>query len=285
MPNGHITRRVIVKFHDTVDIPYEDGAERHVVRLGIGPWTELEQRFKGIRLNRLFTVMSASSDQRAREAGTGTRRALPARESPFVFRDRLAGRRRSPGRSSPHSGSGNGSRSRRPTSTRSTSHRRRRTPIRFFAQQTYLKPPATAAPPAPQGAIDAEFAWTQPGGTGTDQKIVDLERGAKLDQEDIVGRNIGPQLHGINNPDFFDQLHGAQVLCIVAAMDNAKGVIGIAHGVQEVKYTCQVIDAAGPSIARTPSWPRSISHSARRGSRGARAAARGGARSHQRPSR
>lgn len=244
MPNGHITRRVIVKFHDTVDIPYEDGAERHVVRLGIGPWTELEQRFKGIRLDRLFTVMPpARIDElvkRARERGG---RYQPANLLSYFVIDSPAGvdprqivaalRQRDweqveeayvdPLDKSPA-----------PPNTNP-----------FFAQQTYLKPPATAAPPAPQGAIDAEFAWTQPGGTGTDQKIVDLERGAKLDQEDIVGRNIGPQLHGINNPDFFDQLHGAQVLCIVAAMDNAKGVIGIAHGVQEVKYTCQVIDAAG----------------------------------------
>src|SRR5258705_12541402 len=51
-------RRVIVKFRDTVDIPYEDGAERHLTRLGVGLWTELAQRFDGIRLTRLFTVVS-----------------------------------------------------------------------------------------------------------------------------------------------------------------------------------------------------------------------------------
>ena len=79
MPNGHITRRVIVKFHDTVDIPYEDGAERHVMRLGIGPWDQLARRFKGIRLNRLFTVMPAERigelTKRARER---SRRYRPA---------------------------------------------------------------------------------------------------------------------------------------------------------------------------------------------------------------
>ncbi|HZO39132.1 MAG TPA: S8 family serine peptidase [Methylomirabilota bacterium] len=244
MPNGHITRRVIVKFHDTVDIPYEDGAERHVMRLGIGPWDQLARRFKGIRLNRLFTVMPAERigelTKRARER---SRRYRPANLLSYFVIESPAGvdprqivealREREweqvetayvdPLDKSPA-----------PPGTNP-----------FFAQQTYLKPPATAAEPAPQGAIDAEFAWTQPGGTGTSQKIIDLERGAKLDQEDIVGLNIGPQLHGINNPDFFDRLHGAQVLCIVAAMDNNKGVIGIAHGVQEVKYTCQVINNMG----------------------------------------
>src|SRR5438445_13821104 len=58
MPNGDIRRRVVVKFRDAVNLPYEDGAERHVVRLGVGPWTELAQRYQGVRLNRLFTVIS-----------------------------------------------------------------------------------------------------------------------------------------------------------------------------------------------------------------------------------
>src|SRR5437899_750345 len=58
MPNKNIPRRVVVKFRDAVNLPYEDGAERHVVRLGVGPWTELAQRFQGVRLNRLFTVIS-----------------------------------------------------------------------------------------------------------------------------------------------------------------------------------------------------------------------------------
>ena len=57
-PAGEIPRRVVVKFRDAVVLPYEDGAERHVTRLGVGPWTELAHRFKGVRLDRLFTVVS-----------------------------------------------------------------------------------------------------------------------------------------------------------------------------------------------------------------------------------
>src|SRR5690242_2628267 len=56
-PTAKAPRRVVVKFLDAVVIPYEDRAEQHVIRLGIGPWSELEQRFKGIRLDRLFTVV------------------------------------------------------------------------------------------------------------------------------------------------------------------------------------------------------------------------------------
>src|SRR5258708_38452112 len=57
-PTGDAPRRVIVKFRDAVVMPYEDGAERYLTRLGIGPWAELAHRFDGIRLKRLFTVVS-----------------------------------------------------------------------------------------------------------------------------------------------------------------------------------------------------------------------------------
>src|SRR5437016_4145790 len=138
MPNKNIPRRVVVKFRDAVNLPYEDGAERHVVRLGVGPWTELAQRFQAVRLNRLFTVIS------------------PERIGQLVSR-----------------------------ATDRDRHYRAPNLLSFFV-------------------IDAPV--------GVDPK---------------------------------DRRHGAQVLCVVAAMDNAVGVVGIAYGVQEVKYTCQVIDSAG----------------------------------------
>jgi translation elongation factor EF-1beta len=242
MPNGGISRRVIVKFLDSVDLPYEDGAEAHVIRRGIGPWAELAQRFPGIRLNRLFTVLPPTRiADLAAQAARRDRRYRPSNLLTYFVID-------SPGNADPEELAAALQRweqvqeayidpldqSPAPPTTNP-----------FFKDQTYLNPPATAAPPAPQGAIDAKFAWLQPGGTGDKQKIIDLERGADLSQEDIVGLGIDPPLYGINNSDFFDQIHGAQVLCLIAAQDNSKGIIGIAFGVEEVKYTCQVIDAAG----------------------------------------
>ena len=242
MPNVDISRRVIVKFRDAVDLPYEDGAEAHVIRRGVGPWAELAQRFPGIRLNRLFTALpperiadlvsqAARRDRRYRPSNLFTFFVIdsPANVDPEELATALQRWEQveeayvDPLDKSPA-----------PPSTNP-----------FFKDQIYLKPPATAAPPAPQGAIDAEFAWLQPGGTGEKQKIIDLERGADLTQEDIAGLPIGPPLYGINNSDFFDQIHGAQVLCLITAQDNNKGILGIAFGVEEVKYTCQVIDSAG----------------------------------------
>jgi hypothetical protein len=238
-PRGEIPRRVVVKFLDGVVLPYEDGAERHVTRLGVAPWAELAERFKGIRLDRLFTAASAERiGELVFQAAEGDRRYRPSNLLSYFVIDApagvdaaaLAGALREwaqvetayvdPGDEAPA-----------PPATNPG-----------YALQTYLEPPATAPPPAAQGAIDAEFAWTQPGGTGAGQKIVDLERGAKLTHEDLVARNI-PTLHGINAQA--DQAHGARALGVVAAVDNTKGVIGIAHGVAEVAYTCQVINALG----------------------------------------
>jgi hypothetical protein len=253
MPNSPIRRRVVVKFQDTSNIPYEDGAERHVERLRIGSWTVLTNRFQGARLNRLFTAMPPAriSELVAKVARRSDRDRPASLLSYFVVETpagsdpgALAAALRAwpqveeayidPLDSAPAWPSGTNP---------------------SMPGQTYLKPPATAAPPAPQGAIDAEFAWLLPGGTGVGQKIVDLERGAELGQDDLVGRSI-TRLAGVDNLDPTDRRHGAQVLCVVAAMDNNTGIVGIAYGLQEVKYTCQVLQ--NPSKASPVNRPDAV---------------------------
>jgi serine protease len=252
--NRKSRRRVVVKFRDATILPYEDGAERHVARLGIGPWQELAERFKGIRLDRLFTVASperigtfvfqaTDRDRRYRapnllsyfvidcpagldtEALAAALRGWAQVETAYV----------DPLDESPAPPSSN--------------------PDYAGGLQRYLRAPAIAPPPAPQGAIDAEFAWTQPGGTGAMQKIVDLERGAKLDHEDLLARNI-QTLHGINAVP--DRPHGARVLGVVAAVDNTRGGIGIAYDLDEVAYTCQVL--AGGVVDRPNAVMAAIEH-------------------------
>jgi hypothetical protein len=253
MPNGTIPRRVVVKFHDAVNLPYEDGADKHLERLGIRQWAELSRRFKGIKLDRVFTT--ATPEQIGELVARATDRdrhyrppnllsyfvidapadldslglAAALREWPHVEAAYVDPLDASPAL---------------PTGTN---------PEYVAGKQGYLKPPATAAPPAPQGAIDAEFAWAQAGGSGALQKFVDLERGANLDQEDIDARNI-QKLYGINDPAATkDFRHGAKVLCLVAGLDNSLGVAGIAFGVSEVTYASQVIaPGSGPGTVNRP---------------------------------
>ncbi len=50
-------RRIVVKFQDDVDMPYEDDIGGYVDKNGIGPWNELAEAFAGIVLVRLFTTL------------------------------------------------------------------------------------------------------------------------------------------------------------------------------------------------------------------------------------
>jgi subtilase family protein len=257
-PTGDVLRRVIVKFRDTVVMPYEDGAERYLIERGIGPWRELAQRFDGIRLNRLFTVVSPERmGALVAQATARDRRYRAPNLLSFFVIDHQSGV--DPAELAAAI---------REWSQVETAYvdplDRSPAPINnpFYSAQTYLKPPATAPYPAPQGGIDAEFAWNLAGGKGAGQKIVDLERGAKLNHEDLVARNI-QTLHGVNQQASWS--HGASVLGILAAVDNNKGIIGIAYELEEVAYTCQLVQLNPEVIDRINAVMAAIQHFTRPG--------------------
>src|SRR5262245_26649674 len=50
--------RVVVKFHDLIELPYEDGVEKLFDQLGIMPRDGLERDFPGIALKRVFNSLS-----------------------------------------------------------------------------------------------------------------------------------------------------------------------------------------------------------------------------------
>ncbi|MEZ0240245.1 MAG: hypothetical protein ACAH65_05555 [Chloroflexota bacterium] len=252
-PTGNAPRRVIVKFRDTVALPYEDGAERYLIERGIGPWAELAQRFSGIQLDRLFTVMPPDRMDVlvARATARDPHYRAPNLQSFFVINHRAGVDPAALAvalREWPQVEMAYVDPLDRPPAPANNP---------FYPSQGYLKPPATVA--GAQGGIDAEFAWGLPGGTGTGQKIVDLERGARLTHEDLVARNI-QMIHGINEQ--FYQSHGASVLGILAAVDNNIGVIGIAYGLQEAAYSCQVVQMLpdGPVIDRINAVMAAIQH-------------------------
>lgn len=87
--------------------------------------------------------------------------------------------------------------------------------------------------PAPTG-IDAKWVWDQLGLHGTGIDFVDVEMGWNLNHEDLIGKaptRLTPA--GWDNPEWDD--HGTSVLGLVAGMDNDKGIVGIAPGVNSVR--------------------------------------------------
>jgi len=101
----------------------------------------------------------------------------------------------------------------------------------FFVGQGYLGSGPTG--------IGVQAAWAK-GADGSDTRFVDLERGWFLDHEDL------PKpihlLDGINLRASF--AHGTGVLGITVAVDNNKGVVGIAP--QATAHIMSYFDPAGP---------------------------------------
>jgi serine protease len=85
----------------------------------------------------------------------------------------------------------------------------------FRPSQGYLSP-------AP-GGIDANYAWTLPGGRGTGVKLIDVETGWERSHEDL--RPADPVLgadYGYVSSD-----HGTAVLGVLGAAENSYGMTGI----------------------------------------------------------
>jgi Repeat of unknown function (DUF5648)/Subtilase family len=89
----------------------------------------------------------------------------------------------------------------------------------FGARQGYL-----GAAPA---GVDAQFAWTQPGGTGAGIRVIDVEGGWNLTHEDHH-QNQGGIVCGTATGDAGWVNHGTAVLGEIGADRNAYGVTGIA---------------------------------------------------------
>lgn len=207
--------RVVVKFNEYGELPYEDGVEEEVVERQLGPWNRLEEKFPGITLERLFT---AAKPEALRElVAMGGRRdkrydppdlqtyfmiECPGDCDPQALVDALSGWE--------------------------------------FVETAYVDPigeePAVQPAddprstsqgyldPAPEG-IDAEFAWNTNGADGAGLHMIDMERGWTLNHEDLTAAGAS-LLHGSIRDG--SRAHGTSVLGETSGVDNALGVVGIA---------------------------------------------------------
>ncbi|MET0388722.1 MAG: S8 family serine peptidase [Polyangiales bacterium] len=93
----------------------------------------------------------------------------------------------------------------------------------FQDLQGYLKP-------ASELGIDAEYAWTIPGGTGKNVTITDIEYATwNLDHEDLHGTRICFAQNGSGLPFDFTDDHGSGVIGVMVSNDNGFGMKGVAH--------------------------------------------------------
>src|SRR5262249_45015431 len=157
--------RIIVKFHDWVEVPYEDGAERHIAnKYGQAAWTKLEEAYGPIKLTRLYTALPPDRMRRLIDEAAkrdpsyrphnfftwltiDTPEGLRSEEFAAILRQWEIVEKAYPDA--------------RPID-----------PLVTPADDP-LSPSQGYLDPAPSG-INAEFAWTIAGGDGAGQGVVDL---------------------------------------------------------------------------------------------------------------
>jgi Subtilase family len=211
--NEEYAARVVVKFHDSVELPYDDHAQEHIAWRFPDDWKPLVQQFPDIRVSRLFDSLTADklrtlverADKRYKLANSLTFFAVdcPAGTDPELVAGALM--------------------------------------TWESVEEAYVQSPPTEPPndpftqrqahlgPAPQ-AIDALYAWGVPGGDGRNVRVADIEQGWTLNHQNFLqASSASIPLNGHNHA-YFD--HGTCVLGVVAAPRNGVGGQGIAYRAQ-----------------------------------------------------
>jgi len=206
--------RVVVRFQRSTQLPYKDDSGKYIEEAGIGPWSRLEKKYPGIRLRRMFTAQD------------------PEQIAKLLDRAQKLDRDYRPGNllgyfiiDCPHG-----------VDPHELARELRQWP---GVETAYFDPPGAEPAvnaaddprwpdqgyldPAPDG-IDAEYAWTFPGGDGAGLRFIDLERGWTLDHEDLIAQGAA-LLHGANLDT--SRYHGTAVMGEVCAVDNTLGCVGI----------------------------------------------------------
>jgi serine protease len=217
-------QQIVIKFHDHIELPYEDKVEKYFKRLGIGPWEQLKKEYPGITFLRLFRELAP---ERIRDLQAKAREQDPTYDPPNLLTYFLVSF---------------------PTGIKPEMlvNALLEWPI---VQGAYLYPQATLAfvnptddpgsvnqgylNPAPDG-IGAACAWNVPGGDGTGVQFVDMEFGWTLNHDDLITHSI-TLLNGTNTAA--SAFHGTAVLGEVCASDNSLGCIGIAPNVSSVSVS------------------------------------------------
>lgn len=234
--SGTFQPRVIVKFHEHVQLPYTRSAGARLEELEGGAWRRLAEQYTGIALVPLFTSKSAEEIRRLAEKARATDRSARPPDLTSYFAIELP--------------AGANAEDIVKTVSQWSSV------ALAYVEPKPEPPPVTPADdprntnqgyldPSPDG-IDAEYAWGYAGGDGAGQGLVDLEWGWTLNHEDLAAHGI-TIISGLNNSFFF---HGTGVLGEVAAVDNTVGCVGITPAVASVRCVGQWLTGGGYSTAQ-----------------------------------
>src|SRR5262245_59928101 len=191
--------RVIVKFRDHYDLPYQDDIGSVVESQLIGPWSQLESDFPGIRIRRLSDRINPLDLQLWLDRAV-TRDATYQRRNllnyfivdcpPAIFPEHVAARLNS---------------THWPGVEKAYVDAKPKSPGMPACGMGYKDPPDAAAA---TGGINAVSVAGVAGADGQNQNLVDLERGWNEGHEAISHLNLGPASLLVGQNDANDQAHG-----------------------------------------------------------------------------
>lgn len=228
----NVVRRIVVKFDDNIDIPYEDNAQ-HLLPEKLAEYWSME--LPEVPLNRLYTSLSPVEIQRlAEEAAerdpsynppnflTFFAAVVPDGRDPEEVVAALSGLEEieyayveSPPAPPPDVPAGSN--------------------IRLNQQRYLLAPTVGVAGAATIGGINvynsspgAPFVWQQPGSSGQGVTFVDIEKGWVRDHPDLLDAAGNPLASLVDGINLNEKAHGTSVLGILLSQDNNVGGVGIA---------------------------------------------------------
>lgn len=225
-----LNRQITVKFQDGFELPYDEGAEYDLPEDVREMWDILAEEFPEITLTPLFKSISPDQIERLVSQAedldpkyeppnflTFFFIVLPPESDAEVLAENLDNWEvveyafvQSPPMPGPHNCP--------PGSM-----------IPYFANQFLLDPPIPPSATAPHiGGIDAEFAWTRPGGLGAGINFVDVEKGWKLDHVDLLDPAHNEVIAELWGQNYDEKDHGTSVLGIIVAQEHCSDCHGIA---------------------------------------------------------
>lgn len=219
--------KIIVKFKDYVQLPYEEGVERYIEEYNVGAWKKLSKKYSGINIRPLFSKIKKEDVIRH------TKNALesnPDYKDPHYLNYFII--------NCPAEVNANALLKQLKKWT-NIEHAYLDQPI-FSPDVDYLNDPDSGLQqyldPFPDG-IDAKYAWGFAGGDGATPglRFVDLERDWDFTTGDLLITDPGSIIYGSRSGITADIEHGKSVLGIICSQDNTAATVGIVPNTSDVK--------------------------------------------------
>jgi hypothetical protein len=244
--SGGKPNRVIVKFKDGAQVPYDSTIGQFLLHGSGGEWRRILSRHAGISIRPMSRALSAGRIRELAERGERLDRSYRAPNFLTFFVIEL-----------PENASAEVlARELRPWPLVQTAY------VDWPVEDPQSNDPIPVpsgmnfTDPAPHG-IDAKFAWDKPGGDGAGQHFIDLEQGWTLDHDGIKSHGATVLFGSIVDTS---RPHGTAVLGIVCATFGRRGRRGITPNLQSVNVvshsgnaesTPEVIDKAIDALSGT----------------------------------